>query len=712
MFSWFSQRMSFWPAIVTAAAVAMIALASLTTIAESPVLGVRAASLEGDLQRLTWIMPGGYGYEAGLRPGDVIRLAPPPSDGGAWGAVEVVEGAQAGRVVALTRRWPEITNAVLFILGVEFLLAGLVVFLRASDRPAANYFAVLAAACSAIFVAFPAIGNGHPWALILEWFGSKIAMAFFALFFLSTPVRRWKPLHPFLLGLPVPILAFYGYTILGYPDLYGVVKPMGYSYMAFGLSVSLAAMLWPFVTRAPREQRRLWPVLLSSGMATALYLVGTLPYLLLRRYLIPAEVAIMGLTLLPLGFLWAMLRYPFMGMTLGPWAVVKTVFDTIADPVFVIGRNGQLIDASHSGLRLLGIERVREAKESFSRLAAGLLIDAPTGETADGSIAQRVLAGEMVRDEERAVRGPQGDVLHLSVAGTPLFNERGDVDMAVLICHDITERKRREEERRELDRQKDEFLANVSHDLKTPLTAIKSSIGVVLANKPAGTPEVLHRMLANIDISADKMASMVEDLLEMARLQTGRVQLRLDRCNLRDLALRAAAAIEPLASSRRQRLELDLPPEPLPALVDSGRLERALTNLLNNAHQYGRQEGTIRLSLRRRSSEAIFAVADDGPGIPEEEQQRIFERFYRLDRGSDRATPGSGLGLPIARAMVELHGGRAWVESEPGAGATFWIAVPTRYPEDGAVPTRPIPGEETQRVAEIPARKLKEELTA
>ncbi|MHB0870832.1 MAG: ATP-binding protein [Chloroflexota bacterium] len=708
----FSQRRSNELALVWAVAVVLVALLSLSTLASPPVLGVHSTPLENGAQRLTWIMPGGYGYEAGLRPGDVVRLVPPPPSSGAWGAVEVIEGTQAGQLLPLTRRWPGITNVVLFILGLEFLLAGLVVFLRASDRPAANYFAVLAAACAAIFVSFPAVSNGHPWALALEWFGSKIGMAFFALFFLSTPVRRWKPLYPFLLGLPVPVLAFYCYTVLGHPDLYSVAKPTGYSYMAFGLTVSLATMVLPFLTHAPREQRRLWPVLLSSGLATALYLAGTLPYLLLRRYLIPAEVAIMGLTLLPLGFVWAMLRYPFMGISLGPWAVVKTVFDTISDPIFVVGRNGELIDASRSGLAMLGLARVRDARELFGQLVARVLVTDRDIPSPNGALVQRVLAGEVVRDEERALRCPQGETLHVSIAGTPLYNERGEVDMAVLICHDITERKRREEERLELDRQKDEFLASVSHDLKTPLTAIKSSVGVVLANEPPGTPEALHRMLANIDLSADKMAAMVEDLLEMARLQSGRVQLRLDRCDLRELALRSAAAIEPLASSRNQRLELDLPPGSVPAVVDGRRLERALANLLSNAYQYGHPGGKIRLNLRQRAGEALFAVTDDGPGIPEEEQQRIFERFYRLDRGHDGTAMGSGLGLPIARAMVELHGGRAWVESELGAGSTFWIAVPTHHPEDGTRPATPAPEGEARISSEASAMGAREELTA
>ena len=687
-----SQPRPLWPVILMAAIVAALALLSLSTLSISPVLGVQANPLEDGSQRLTWVMPGGYGYEAGLRSGDVVRLLPQPAGSTAWGAVQMMEGSRAGQVVPLIRRWPAIADLVLFVLGLEFLLAGLIVYQRASDRPAAHRFAVLAGACAATFVAFPAIGNGHPWALALEWFGSKIGMAAFALFFLNTPVRRWRRLRPFLLWAPAPILLFYCYTVLARPDLYALFKPIGYSYVAFGLVVSLAAMVWPFVTGGTREQRRMWPVLLGAGTGATLYLLaGVLPYLLFRRYLVPAEVAITGLTLLPLGFLWALLRYPIMGVSLGSWSVVKTVFESITDPIFVVGRDGWLIDASRSGLALLGIDRVREAREPFEEMMARPKATSSDDGAPGGFLAVRVLSGELVRDEERTLRGPGGRPLHVSIVGTPLFDERGEVEMAVLVCRDITERKRREEERQELDRQKDEFLASISHDLKTPLTAIKSSIGIVLANEPPNTSEPLHRMLVNVDVAADRMAAMVEDLLEMARVQSGRVQLKVECCPLRELAIRAAAAIEPLAASRRQAIELDLPSEPVPALVDSRRLERALTNLLSNAHRYGRQGGAIRLTLRQRSGEAVFSVADDGPGIPKEEQQRVFERFYRLETGGN-GSGGTGLGLPIARAAVELHGGRLWVESKPGVGTTFWLVIPTspparEIPGDGATPS-------------------------
>jgi len=172
------------------------------------------------------------------------------------------------------------------------------------------------------------------------------------------------------------------------------------------------------------------------------------------------------------------------------------------------------------------------------------------------------------------------------------------------------------------------------------------------------------------------MSKLVDDILELTRLQAGRVQLRLSQCDLRTVALRSARAIEPLAQERGQRLELRLPERPLQAMADAERVERALLNLLSNAHKYGRAGGTITLSLEERDGQAVFGVTDDGPGIPEAYQDRIFERFYRRETEATGRNQGSGLGLPIARAMVELHGGRIWVESGQGAGTTFWFTLP------------------------------------
>src|SRR5919202_1482880 len=193
--------------------------------------------------------------------------------------------------------------------------------------------------------------------------------------------------------------------------------------------------------------------------------------------------------------------------------------------------------------------------------------------------------------------------------------------------------------------------------------------------EPPGTSPALHRLLGNIDLAADELASLIDDLLEIARLQAGRVELWRTEMDLADLVRRAVRPLEALVAARSQRLELALPVDPVMASVDGERFARVVRNLVGNAQKYGREGGRIRVSLEREAGSVCLAVADDGPGIPLDEQARIFERFYRA-RGADAAGPlGSGLGLPIARALVELHGGELSVDSAEGHGSTFRVRL-------------------------------------
>jgi PAS domain S-box-containing protein len=284
-------------------------------------------------------------------------------------------------------------------------------------------------------------------------------------------------------------------------------------------------------------------------------------------------------------------------------------------------------------------------------------------------LVRAALRGEAVGAAELRIGHDDGREAVVLGSALPVAAEDGAALGAVLTLHDVTAQ-------RELERQKDELFANVSHDLRTPVAVVKTSVGVVLANEPPGMPAALHRLLVNADLAADRLSALVDDLLELARVRAGRIQLRPAPVDLRVVAGRAAEAIRPLAQTRGQRVEVDMPPEPVVTAADAPRLERALLNLLSNAHKHGRDGGLIRLALVRRDGVAELAVADDGPGIALEEQARIFDRFHRAGPAAARRSDGVGLGLPIARALAELHGGRITLESAPGKGATFRLLLP------------------------------------
>jgi phosphoserine phosphatase RsbU/P len=278
-----------------------------------------------------------------------------------------------------------------------------------------------------------------------------------------------------------------------------------------------------------------------------------------------------------------------------------------------------------------------------------------------------VLSG--LDDEDTAVRAVQ--------AGAQDYLVKGRVDGALLVraVRYAIERQTLQAARQELERQRDEFFSSVSHDLRTPVAAIKAAIGVVLANEPPGISPALHRLLGNIDLAADELTSLIDDLLEIARLQAGRVELWRTDVDLRELVQRAVRPLEALVGARSQQLELVLPAEPVVASVDGERFARVVRNLVGNAQKYGREDGRIRVSLEPEGGGVCLAVTDDGPGIPLDEQPRIFERFYRARRADAAGPLGSGLGLPIARALVELHGGELSVDSAEGRGSTFRVRL-------------------------------------
>lgn len=302
----------------------------------------------------------------------------------------------------------------------------------------------------------------------------------------------------------------------------------------------------------------------------------------------------------------------------------------------------------------------------------------------DHPLARAAARGEAIVEGEWQVERPDGTTILVQGSATPVRAGDGVPLGAVLTFRDVTAR-------RALESEREEFFANASHDLRTPLAAIKAAIGVVLANEPAGTPPPIHRMLTNIDRAATEMGRLVDDLLELGRLQRGRATIAPVPCDLCAIAERAGCAIEPLARERGQRLTVTLPDKPVPVLADASRIERAILNLLGNAQKYGRDGGRIDLRVEYLPGEAVVAVADDGPGIPAEDQPRIFERFYRSHVPSTRRVVGSGLGLPIVKTLAELHGGRVAVESAPGVGATFRLALPLAT--DARLPEQPGEGE-------------------
>jgi PAS domain S-box-containing protein len=344
----------------------------------------------------------------------------------------------------------------------------------------------------------------------------------------------------------------------------------------------------------------------------------------------------------------------------------QTTLGQIADGVLITDPGGQISFMNEAARELFGFRDSRPRRVQDLPIAAR-----GTATFAETPLGRALQRGETVRDAEISIARADGTHVFAIGSAAPVVAEDGTRLGAVRTLHDVTAQ-------RELERQREEFFTNASHDLRTPVATIKSSIEVLLQNEPPGTTPVLHQLLTNIDREADRMATLVNDLLELTRLRTGRAPLRIERTDLRTVATRARDAIAPLIEKRQQQLEFVLPRTRLVAAVDAERLERAVLNLLSNAQKYGYAGGVVTLTLARQGQNAVFSVADNGPGIPEADNERIFERFYRAETEVTRRNQGSGLGLPIARATAELHGGRLRLAPTPGGGTTFSLSIPLR----------------------------------
>ena len=228
----------------------------------------------------------------------------------------------------------------------------------------------------------------------------------------------------------------------------------------------------------------------------------------------------------------------------------------------------------------------------------------------------------------------------------------------------------------ELERLRTELLATVAHELRTPLTAIRTSVGLLLDPGLDPTDAQRQQLLGTIGRSADRMQRLLTELLDLARLRAGRVEMHRGRFDARDLARDVAVAVEPMAAARHQLVRLDLPDRELPVVGDRRRLEQALLNLAANAQKFSPTGVDILIGVEGDAAHVRWTVVDQGPGIPPEEQERLFERFFVGSSDRSGAGGGTGIGLPTALAIAQAHGGSIEVESEVGAGSRFKLAVP------------------------------------
>lgn len=334
------------------------------------------------------------------------------------------------------------------------------------------------------------------------------------------------------------------------------------------------------------------------------------------------------------------------------------ILESITEAILVVDRDGRVVLANKALANLFGLDPPLEGLLTAEVVRYSAIQDALAGCLAEGR--RREMEVELTGAPER----------HLDMQVAPVF-EGNECIGAVAVLYDITRL-------RELERMRRDFVANVSHELRTPLTAIKG-YAEILSDSALDDRETARRFTGIIENHADRLTRLLGDLLDLSRLESDQLEVELIPCELKLLVDTSVGSVSQAAGQKQIVIHCDVPPS-VQVICDPKLIEQALINLLDNAVKYTPAGGKVRVGTRpvEDTDRLAIYVEDTGVGIPSEDLGRIFERFYRVDKGRSRDLGGTGLGLSIVRHIAEVHGEQVSVQSKLGAGTTFSFELQSR----------------------------------
>jgi len=335
----------------------------------------------------------------------------------------------------------------------------------------------------------------------------------------------------------------------------------------------------------------------------------------------------------------------------------RALLNSMAEGLLVLDQRGRIDLANRAFTTLFGVTDDVRSRTILEALRSHELAD-----LVEFLGTQKQVLGYELRIAQPRERWVQ-------VNGAAIFNGNGQRRGTILVFHDLTRIKH-------LERTRQEFVANVSHELRTPLSLIKGYVETLLGGAK-DNPEVAAKFLETIDRNAERLSLLIEDLLTISELESGRVRLKLRAVALKSVTAKVLNDLKARAEAKQMQL-IDQAPA-LNLMADTDRLEQVFSNLVDNAIKYGRTQGRVIINAKPADNGMIeISVQDDGPGIPAEAIERVFERFYRVDKARSREQGGTGLGLSIVKHIVQSHGGRVWARSDLGKGANFYFTLPAQ----------------------------------
>ena len=348
----------------------------------------------------------------------------------------------------------------------------------------------------------------------------------------------------------------------------------------------------------------------------------------------------------------------------------QRILDSVGEGIFGVDRQLRISFVNPAAAQLLGWD----ADDLLGRDACRTLCT----EEHDECLVSMVMAlGEAVTQSARSYRRHDGSDFPVEVTASPKAGPTG-IDGAVVVFRDITERE-------VLDEMKRQFVSAVSHELRTPLTAIRGSLEMLADGDTGELPTQAQHVVEVAARGTERLTRLVNDIIDIERLEAGSFDVRLRPEDVEPLVVDATDSLSSLAEERGVLLSIGTAAGS--ALCDADRIVQALINLIGNALKFTRPGGNVRVSAVPGEHEVLLTVSDEGRGIPPEEFDEIFERFHQVQQGDGRKLGGTGLGLPITKAIVERHGGRIWVESEMGVGSTFCFTLPLLVEDADPAPT-------------------------
>jgi two-component system phosphate regulon sensor histidine kinase PhoR len=346
--------------------------------------------------------------------------------------------------------------------------------------------------------------------------------------------------------------------------------------------------------------------------------------------------------------------------TVDAQAQQQVLFNSMLEGLLLLDRNRRIYLANRAFKNLFGLKIELRGKTVMEALRVHELAE----------LVERAETEKQVLDYE--LKLPDLSERWLQVNAAVISNSAGEREGTILVFHDLTRLK-------QLERTREEFVANVSHELRTPLSLIKGYVETLL-DGARNDPVIAERFLKIIERNTQRLDLLIQDLLTISALESERIKLNSQPMELRPLVEKIFNDLKPPAENKNVELVSQLPE--LTATADVNRLEQVLANLVDNAIKYGRAQGRVTVGGKKLDDGKLeIFVQDDGPGIPAESLDRVFERFYRVDKARSRDQGGTGLGLSIVKHIVQAHGGEVWVKSELGKGATFFFTLPAESPK-------------------------------